>query len=57
VLRDVGGPNLELLAELLTKLRGEIGHLVERRGPFSKEPFPHLSRPIARQPMLDEPVA
>ena len=57
VLCDAGGPNLELVAERAAQLRGQIGHLVKRRGPLLKQPFSHLSRSVTRQAVLDEPVA
>ena len=57
MLGDSGGPDLELGGEPFAQRGGQVGHLVEAGGPFLEEPFPHLSRPIRRQPMLDEPVA
>ena len=51
------GPDLELGGKLLAQRGGQVGHFVEAGGPLLEEPLPHLSRPIGRQPVLDEPVA
>ena len=57
VIDDAGGPDLELGGQLIAQRDGQVGHLVEAGGPLLEEPLSHLSRPICRQAVLDEPVA
>ena len=53
--RRPGWSRSELLGQLVAKVLGQIGHLLERRGPLLEQPLPHLPRPIARHAVLGEP--
>jgi hypothetical protein len=54
---DAGGPDLEVLGELFSEGCRQVGHGVERDGPFLKEPFAHLARSIGWHAVLGKPFA